>query len=291
MKHRALLVVLVLIWAISWPVVKIGVAGLPPLWYACFRCLIAALCLFAFVGARGALAVPPRSDWPLVAVSAALQLAAYPALTGAALTVLPAGRASVLAYSTPLWVLPLGSWWLQERMTPSGLVGVSLGVAGALAIAYPSLHAAGSHELLAYALLVGAAGVWSVSIVFVRAHRFTATPLALAPWQMLIATSLLLPVALLIEGAPPSIAPGVAASLAYVGPVATAFAYWAVVELGRRFRATTMSMALLAVPGLGILISAMTIGEAVGPSLIAGVLLIGTGIQLTTLAGKQAAVR
>jgi drug/metabolite transporter (DMT)-like permease len=287
MKRRWLLVLLVLIWAISWPVVKIGVAAVPPLWYACFRCLIAALCLFAFVGARNALAVPPRSDWPLVAVSAVLQLATYSALTGVALTILPAGRASVLAYSTPIWVAPLGSWWLQERMTRSGLFGVGLGVMGALAIAYPSLHASGSHQIGAYALLVAAAGAWSISIVFIRSHRVTATPLALAPWQMLIAAGLLLPVALLIEGAPPSITPSAAASLAYVGPIATAFAYWAAVESGRHFRATTMSMVLLAVPGLGILISALTIGETVGPSLIAGVLFIGAGIRLATLASLR----
>jgi hypothetical protein len=39
-------------------------------------------------------------------------------------------------------------------------------------------------------------------------------------------------------------------------------------------------MALLATPSLGILISALTLGEAVGTSLITGVVLIGIGIRL-----------
>ena len=62
--------------------------------------------------------------------------------------------------------------------------------------------------------------------------------------------------------------------------IATAFAYWAVVETGRHFRAGTLSMALLATPPIGILLSALTLGETVGPSLIAGAMLIATGIRL-----------
>jgi drug/metabolite transporter (DMT)-like permease len=61
-RHRLLLVLLILSWAISWPVIKVGVATAPPLWYACLRYGIAAVCLFTFVVARGDAALPPRSD-------------------------------------------------------------------------------------------------------------------------------------------------------------------------------------------------------------------------------------
>jgi len=282
--HRSLLVALVLVWAISWPVIKVGVAHVPPLWFATLRYAIAACCLFVFVGFRGELGAPPRSDWPLIAVSAVLQLGAYSALTGMALTVLPPGRASVLAFSTPIWVVPISAVWLRERLSRSGLLGVGLGLLGALAIAAPSLNRAGGGHGLAYALLMAAAAAWAVSIVYVRKHCFTASALALAPWQMLLAASLLLPCAFALEGPLPAIAPEGAASLAYVGPVATAFAYWAVVEAGRRFRASTMSMALLATPSLGIAISAVAQREAIGASLITGVIMIAAGIRLATLA-------
>ncbi|HEX9325710.1 MAG TPA: EamA family transporter, partial [Reyranella sp.] len=72
-----------------------------------------------------------------------------------------------------------------------------------------------------------------------------------------------------------------AATLAYVAPVATAFAYWAVVEAGRRFAASTMSMALLATPSFGLLISAWVLDEPVNASLLTGVALTATGIRLT----------
>jgi drug/metabolite transporter (DMT)-like permease len=71
-------------------------------------------------------------------------------------------------------------------------------------------------------------------------------------------------------------------SLTFVGPSSTGFAYWAVVEVGRYFPATTMSVALLATPSFGILISAQLLGEKVNTLLIAGVALVASGIWITT---------
>ena len=281
-RYQVLLALVISSWAISWPVIKIGVAAVPPIWYACFRYAIAAACLFALVAVRRELVVPPRADWPLVAVSGVLQMAAYSALAAVALTILPPGRASMLAFSTPIWVIPLAAWWLRERVSRVAVFGTTLGLLGVLAIAAPALHADDGKQIFAYVMLLGAAVSWAISIVAVRAHRFTATTLALAPWQMLIAACLLLPLALVVEGAPQPVAPGGAASLAFVGPVGTAFAYWAIVEAGRHFRAAVLSMALLSAPMLGILISALALGERVGVSLVGGVLLIVTGIHLVT---------
>ena len=280
--HRALLALLILSWAISWPVIKVGITSVPPIWYACFRYAIAAACLFVIVAVRREAAIPPRADWRLVALSASFQMAAYSALTGLALTILPPGRASVLAFSTPIWVVPLAAWRLQERASRLAMLGIALGLSGVAAIAAPAIHRDGGEQAVAYAMLLGAAILWAISIVAVRAHRFTASALALAPWQMLMAACLLFPVALLSEGVPRPIGSGGAASLAFVGPVATAFAYWAVVEVGRHFPASVLSTALLAAPSLGILISALAFDERVGASLIAGVLLIAAGTRLVT---------
>ncbi|WP_315838781.1 DMT family transporter [Bradyrhizobium prioriisuperbiae] len=271
---------LVLIWAVSWPVIKIGIGQIPPIWYGCLRYAIAALILFGLVAVRGELALPPRSDLSLVVISGALQMAAYSALTGLALTILPPGRASVLAFSTPVLVAPLAAWRLGEKMSSKIAAGVMIGCAGIVIIASPSF-AIGGKQAMAYAMLMGAATAWAIAIVTVRGHRFKSSALNLAPWQMLIAAMLLFPVAMFIEGFPGQFTLLGVATLAYVAPVATAFAYWAVVEAGRRFAASTMSMALLATPSLGLLISAWVLDEPINASLLTGVLLTATGIRLT----------
>ena len=280
--RHGLLALLILTWAISWPVIKLGVASMPPLWYAFLRYAIATAVLFALVAARGELVWPSRRDWRLILVSGTLQMAAYSALTGSALTVLPPGRASILAFSTPIWVAPLAAWWLRESMSRATLAGVGFGLLGVLVIAAPSLLAGGLEHAGAYAMLIGAALAWAVTIVYVRSHRFASSPLALAPWQMALAAVQLWAAAAGLEGVPGRIDRTAALSLGFVGPVATAFAYWAVVEAGRHVRASTMATALLAAPVLGLFISAATLAESIDAALLAGAALIGAGIRLAT---------
>jgi drug/metabolite transporter (DMT)-like permease len=257
---------------------KFGVMAVPAIWFGALRYMIGSSILFAILASRRASRFPARRDWVLVLVSGGLQMAAFSALTGLALTILPPGRASVLAYSTPLWVVPIAAWRLGEAISSKAVLGVGCGLIGVLVIASPSLNA--HVQLAGYAMLIMAAACWAVSIVYVRGHRFVASPLELAPWQMLVAALLLLPIAAVSEGALGSINLTGIAALAYVGPIATAFAYWAVVDVGRRFRAATLSMALLATPILGILFSSILTGEVIDASLILATLLIALGIRL-----------
>jgi drug/metabolite transporter (DMT)-like permease len=209
MRARSPLALLVVVWAISWPVIRVRVGTMPPIWFACLRYAIATVVLAVIAVARASVRLPTPSDACLVFVSGLLQMAAYAALTSLALTWLPPGRASVLAFSTPPWVVPLAVWRGQER---------------------PS---------------------WRLS---------------LAPWQTLVATVPLGIVAVATEGRPPAIDGRGLMALAYVGPCATAFAYWGVVEVGRALPASTVSAALLATPTPGVLISAETSREPIGAS-------------------------
>ena len=132
-------------------------------------------------------------------------MGAYAALMAYALTALPAGRASVVAYSTPLWVVPLAAVRLGERVSARQVCGVILGLCGLLVIAAPSLQLLESEALRAYPALAAASLAWALTIVFVRGHTFKASAFELAPWQMLIATLLLLPAAIVVEGPPPAL--------------------------------------------------------------------------------------
>jgi drug/metabolite transporter (DMT)-like permease len=283
-RPRTLLALLVSVWAVSWPVIKIGVGVVPPIWFGCLRYAIATVTLAAIAAVQGRLHPPSRADRRLIIVSGALQMAAYSALTGLALTKLPAGRASVLGFSTPLWVVPLAVWRGQERPSRTALLGVGVGLGGILVIALPTMLRGGA-QAAPYLMLAAAALAWAISIVFVREHRFDADPLALAPWQTLVASALLFIVAIASEGSPPAVVGARAlATLAYVGPVATAFAYWAMVELGRRIPASTLSVALLATPSLGLTISSLVQRERIDAPLLAGIVLVAAGIRLATRA-------
>jgi len=270
---------LVAVWGVSWPVMKIGLREVPPIWFGALRYLIAASLLFGLLSLKRRVVFPARQDWPLILVSGLFQMAAFSALTGLALKILPPGRASVLAYSTPLWVVPIAAWQLEETVSRPALAGVASGLVGILVIAAPAISGRDS-SLVSYVMLLAASACWAFAIVYNRAHRFAGSSLALAPWQSLLSALVLLPAAFIVEGPLKSIGPIGALSLAYVGPVATAFAYWAVVETGRHFRAGTISVALLATPVVGIAVSAVITGEAIDLPLVAGTVLVAAGIGL-----------
>lgn len=188
----------------------------------------------------------------------------------------PDARArSLLIFLVLVWerVGPL-SKSASRRCLPSGSRGCAISSRPAL-----QHHARG--QLASYALLLCAAAGWAVSIVFLRAHRFQTSTLALAPWQMLVAVVLLLPLATALEGRLPPVTIRAMAVLSYVGPITTGSPTGRPSKLAVP-RATTMFVVLLAVPGLGLLLSAIALHESIDVSLSIGILLIGTGIQVVT---------
>ena len=97
----------IVLFGLSWPMIKIGLEAGSPLWLAAARATLSATMAFALLAALGRLAWPPRADWPVVL-----------SVGGAAARLLlrlrqsrhaePAGRPlGVLAYTASLWMVPL----------------------------------------------------------------------------------------------------------------------------------------------------------------------------------------
>ena len=191
-------------------------------------------------------------DLPIVVSVGLLQMLANATLVIFALRFVPPGRSSVLGYTTPLWVIPL-AMLLGERPTARTLGGTFLGLAGmALLFSPTSLDWGNRQMVFGQILLMLAAIAWSICIVHIRGHRWQASPLDLAPWQMLLAAAPLAIAAPLVDGpAPGDFGPGFWMTTLYIGVLATAFAFRAVVEANRRLSATTTSNAMLAVPRCG----------------------------------------
>ena len=119
-QQRAVLRLLagvVLAWGTNWPVTKMIVQDVPPLWATALRCMIAAAMLAPMLWAQGQFIVPKRGDLPVVFCTAILHLVAFSALVAAGLQFVPAGRAIVLGYTTPLWVAIGAAMFLSEPIT------------------------------------------------------------------------------------------------------------------------------------------------------------------------------
>lgn len=290
-SHRTaflLLTVVVVLWGINWPIMKVGVAVIPPLWFGVLRLAIGTAVLFGVLVLTRRLAWPTHQDLPVVASVGLLQMAGFLALVNLALVHVGAGRSAVLAYTTPLWVGPGAMLLLGERATWPKLLGLALGLGGIAVLFSPTaVDWSDDSAVQGNLLLMIAALCWAVAILHIRGHDWKLSPLQLAPWQLLAGLPPLIALALWREG-PPAIqwsAP-VAAIVLYNGVLATALCYWATVTVTRALPAVTTSLSLLCVPVVGLLSSTLSLGEPLGLPLLAGCGLILAGVGLVSVADQ-----
>jgi drug/metabolite transporter (DMT)-like permease len=133
---------------------------------------------------------------------------------------------------------------------------------------------------------------WAVSILHVRAHRWIATPFDLVPWQALLATATLIPLAWAWEGLPQATwSPTLVALLLYGGTVATALPYWAMQMVNRSLPAITTALGILIVPVVGVVCSTIALGEPLTWGLLIAMALIlggiAIGVQKTDDGGRK----
>ncbi len=280
---------LVLIWGLNWPIMKLVVHLMPPLWFVAARLTLGAICLFAVLLATGRLARPTRADWPIIWSVSAFQMWLYMGLVTVGLQFIPAGRSAILGYTTPLWVLPAAILLFGERLTRSKLIGMMLGLGGLIVLLNPaSIDWSDRQVLLGNLLLLLSAGMWAIAILHTRRHRWHLSPLQLAPIQMALLIVPMGIVAWAIEG--PFRAEWswqLVGMLAYNGPLATAFAFWASVSIQRALPSSTASLSYLAVPAWGLTASTLWLGEPLPPSLILGGVLILLGVAAIAFADAR----
>ncbi|MGO8867072.1 MAG: DMT family transporter [Alphaproteobacteria bacterium] len=277
-----LLAAVVLAWGGSWPVTKVILESLPPLWTTALRSAIGTLMLLAICAGQGRLIRPRRGDVPVILSIGLLHMVGFSALVSIGLQFVPAGRSIVLGYTTPLWVTPGARLLLKEPITARRALGVAIGLGALMVMFNPaSFDWSDRTALLGNALLLLAALCWAGSILYVRAHRWLSPPFELLFWEALLATFVLVPLALLVEGVPRvAWSAGLVLLLLYGGAFGIALPYWAITLVNRSLPAAVTSLGLLAVPPFGVACAALALGEPLSLTLLGAMALIIGGIAI-----------
>ncbi|WP_022728736.1 DMT family transporter [Fodinicurvata sediminis] len=286
-----LLGAIILLWGSNWPIMKIGLdEGIPPFWFAVSRLFLGMVTLLALLAALGRISLPRRSDLPVIFTVGLLQVALFLGAINFALQYVEAGRSSVLAYTTPLWVAPAAILILGERPSRLKVGGLLLGLAGLIALFNPlALDWSDPDVVTGNLILMLAAVGWAIAILHVRGHRWSSSVLQVIPWQMMVALVPLTALALIFEGDyRPDLSTKAWVVIAYNGPIATGFCYWATITVTRSLPAISTSLGLLGVPLVGVGSSALLLGEALTPSLLMGLLGIVAGLALVNMADLRA---
>jgi drug/metabolite transporter (DMT)-like permease len=285
----AALITVVVCWGVVWPVNKVLLESFSPLWTIAARSVIATTALFGIALARGRLVRPPRPDVPILLSIALLHIVGFGVLAAWGLHLVPTGRSVVLAYTTPLWVVP-GAWlFLNERLTARRITGMVVGLAGLVVLFNPTAFDWTSRAaVLGNGAILIAALLWAASILHIRGHRWRSTPLDLVPWEMLLATAIVMSLAFAVDGAPAATwSVRLVVLLLYAGIPGTAVAYWATALASRNLPAVTTSLGLLATPVLSVVVATLWLGEPLTLALVAAIILILGGVAIGASPGDQ----
>ena len=276
------LVTVVLAWGFTWPVNKVVLATLSPLWAVTLRSAIATIALFALQAMGGRVTRPPRGDLPVLVSITLLHMIGFNLLASWGLGLVPTGRTVVLAYTTPLWVTPASALLLGEPLTGRRMLGVVMGLAGLVSLFNPlTFDWSDRRIVLGNLAVLLAALLWASSIVHIRAHRWMSTPFVLIPWETLLASVILAPIAL-ATGPPPRVdwSPTFVGLLLYLGIPGTAVAYWAAAMASRHLPAVTTSLGLLATPVVSVVTATVWLGEPLTLTLVLAIALVLGGVAI-----------
>lgn len=253
---------LTLAWGFNWTALKVALSEVPP-WTFRSLCLgFGSAVLFLALRAGGQRLVLPRGQWGRLWALALLNITSWNMLVAFGVALIPSGRAAILAYTMPVWAVPLSVWVLGERVTGAKLVGLALGLGGLallLAESFTQLGAAPLGSLL----VLGAALSWALGTVLQKRFPVSLPAGLYTAWIMLLGGVPIFVGALVFEDLRDlgNIGLWPALGTAYNVFVAFAFAHWAWIKIATSVPVSVFSISMLIIPVVGVLSGMVFLGE------------------------------
>jgi drug/metabolite transporter (DMT)-like permease len=275
--------VMVLSWAVNWPLMKVALGEVPPLLFVLLRLLGSLVLIVPVLVMTRQRLLPPRGErLPLLWVGE-LQVAGFLVCSIIGLELLPAGRAIVLAYTMPLWAIPIGLFIWPQPTSRSQIIGAVIGFAGLVLFMNPGLVDWRDLRVLAgNALLLLAAIAWALGSCLYQRYSWRSSFWVQTHWQLAVS---IVPVGIVLaiagSGGFGHWSPAVIAILVYNCVVTTALGYFLWSKVLVMMPAATAGQVLTLTPIGGFLLSLMIFGGRPSADVWASIALIGAGIVVT----------
>jgi drug/metabolite transporter (DMT)-like permease len=282
------LVLLAALWGASFLFMRLGAADFGPAALLLLRLAGAAAVLLPVLVLRGQWPAL-RQHWrPIVTVGVITSLLPFAAFITAAL-VLSAGLSSILNATAPLWAALIGWVVFADKPDRSRSVGLALGFAGVLLLAWDQASfKAGHHGVspaVGIALCLAATLLYGVGAHFARMKLAGIPPLAVATGsQAGSAVLALVPAVLWWPAQTPG--PVAWASAAALAVACTALAYVLYFRLIAHVGAGNAITVTFLIPAFGIGWGVLFLDEALDAQVVAGCAIIVLGTALATGALK-----
>ncbi|MCL5744523.1 MAG: DMT family transporter [Acidobacteria bacterium] len=270
------MLLLVLLYAVCYALIKPGLAFAPPLGFAGARALIGGVALLAWATVRGKGVLPRPGGWGDVALLAIPGTTVAFAAMFLAASRTGTGVAWVLGNMQPLVAVGLAAVFLGERLTFAKIAALALGVAGVVLLALPSLGGFTAGDATGPALALAVSLGSGVSTVLVKKRAIGFDLLAITAWQLIAGAIPLLSASAAFEAATPiRWTFEFSLLLLFLALAGTALATAVWFRLVRREEVGRLSMFFFLVPLFGVGIGTLVLRESFGlPQLAGGVLIV-----------------
>ena len=269
-----LLAALSIFWGFNWPVMKIVLSEIPPLYFRGGCLLLGGAGMLAVARISGVSVAVPSGCWGRVLWLTLFNIIGWNTLIVYGVALLPSGRAALLGYTMPLWSAVLSVWILGEAISLRRIVGLVLGLSGIVALLGGSLQGM-LQAPLGVACMIAAAWSWALGVVLFKRLPVGMPTSSLTGWIMLLGGMPMLAVAIPLETSRlivPSFWP--IFGLAYNTLIAFMFCYWAWNRIVLMVPVAVSSLSSLSTPLIGVLGGVLFLGEPLGWREIVASLLI-----------------
>jgi drug/metabolite transporter (DMT)-like permease len=247
-----LLAMIAVLWGFNWPIMKVGLAEVPPWTFRASASLVSALGLFAIAWATGNSIRVPRAQWKGLAVASVLNMALWNIMVLYGISMMDAGRAGILAYTMPLWATVIGALVLKERLGTRAIIGLSLGMAGMGLLFWQDIDVLAGPPL-GPALVVAAAICWGGGTVAIKRANLSVPITVAVGWQHIIGGVPIALVAVALESPDPGeISLWPAMAVVYNMTVTGILCYWAYFKVVSLLPVVASTVGTMMVPVIGV---------------------------------------
>ncbi len=264
-----------LFWGANWPGMKIALAEVPVWWFRSMCLTAGGGGLLIIAAMSGTSLKVPAHQIPLLLLCAVFNIMGWHLFSAYGVQIMPAGRASIIAFTMPVWAALLGSMLIGEPLTRAKLIGLTLGIASLAVLIGEDLLILNAAPLGAVFMLMAAIS-WAIGTVLFKKFDWQTPVSANIGWQLLAAAVPITIVAVLTEPVPDltELSRPAIIALAYLFVFPMIFCQWAYFKTVRLFPASIAAIGTMAVPIVGVYSSALILGEPVGASEFISLLLI-----------------
>jgi len=260
-RDLLLLVLLTLFWGFNWPVMKLGVADMPPLFFRTLCLGGGLLVIGTWARLRGVSLVVPPGAWREIALLALPNMIVWHVLAILAIKMLPSGRAAILGYTMPVWAVLCGLLFFGERPAGRHWLGVAAAFLATLLL-LSSEFAALAGAPLGTVLMLVAAAAWGFGTHLMRRHLVELPIIALTFWMMALTVLVMLTTSLAFEfGRWRWPVAREWLPLAYNVVFAVAFCHVVWSMLARKLPPAASGLSVMMIPVLGVFSGMWLLGE------------------------------